>query len=382
MNGASDNHPKLVEGKGLGTEKNGNKHRLAVLVAVLAFAAVLGGIFLLPRLKQMTQKKKPGYSSIDECNFNNGGRLAYAGSKLYSIGDSISGEEVGLFVMDKDGTNPQKISSNEEIKKIRVIEGKIYYSAETDSDPASYSLGSMDLNGASDQTILKLERSVTDFDVVDSILYYVSGGSLCSISLENGQQKTLVAENETTDVEEFVIKDRDLYYYSWSASADYGLYKYDMENGTSKKVSSDSANGLVFVGNDLVYSEYNGIKKVSLDGGSFEYLVNEKDIANFTITGDIVYYIHRMSDADRNQLGIAVANSLGYTDTLMQSVISIMFYSYGSLIKYSPETGQSNDLSYMLKRSYVDEIYVIDSNLYVNASFFTGIDVIPLETGK
>ena len=353
-----------------------NRYLILACIGLVALIAVLLSIFFHPGVSVATK-----YSTEDECNFNNGGLLAYSGGKLYSVGNSFT-EEKGIFVLSQDGSNPKKISSNEEIDMIRVIDGKIFYSAEKEGEPSTYWIGSMDLNGENEQTIVRSDRAFTDFDVEDNILYYVTDDSLCSISLEDGQQKTLVAGNDDIDVKEFVVRESNLFYSTWGITTNSGLFKYDLDSGSSTKISDSSTNNLVFWEEDLVFAGYQGIERMSLVDNTTQYLVKDDRIANFTISDGTIYYIHKMDDSDRNALGVAIAEKLGYTDSLMQAVIGIMFSSYGSLIEYSLDSGRSNDLSSKLEYSFADQLYLTDNYLHANASFFVGMDVIPVSANK
>ena len=190
--------------------------RIIALVAALAVIVFLAIFFAL-------NKSTFGVSDPRvESNFNNGGKLAFDDKALYFIGlYDENDSETCAYSTSYTGTNKSLVSSNPNISRIRIANGKILYATYEDD---TYKIGLMGKDGSDDNILVELtndsDNYLNDFSASDTTLYYLYNDELRMRPMNDGED-TLLLDN----VEDFILAGDTIYYATESSIFSYDIKK-------------------------------------------------------------------------------------------------------------------------------------------------------------
>ena len=166
---------------------------------------------------------------------------------------------------------------------IRISDDKILYYARGDSKSV---IGIMDKDGSNDKVIAETEKSVSDFDIAASKLYYLAGSDLHSCTIDGEKDEVILK-----DVDGFIISG-NLYYTSQKA-----IYAYDLTKTGSTKVCDADARELLLRNNTIYFVDDSGICSVAADGsGDKTTLVSDSQAGQYTISGDTIFYVRKFTE--------------------------------------------------------------------------------------
>jgi hypothetical protein len=292
------------------TPATSGKKRSIVLAAV-AVAVVAIAVAAVLLLKSGISNGSVSDSRA-EGNFNNGARMAFDDDALYFVGlFNDDDSETSVYSTSYTGTNKTLISDNQDIRKIRIANGKILY--ETSGDD-TYSIGVMDKDGSNDSVIIELSKgsddSLYDFDASASSLYYIYNGELRSCSMD-GTDDTLLVEG----AEEFVMGRNTLYY----ATED-SIFSYDIKKNQSTEICSSEANGLILDDGKIYFSNDSGIYSVATTGEErAQQIAKDSSVGNFILNGEDIYYIQAL---DTDEI-ISLAKAMSEDDYKTYAVLML-----------------------------------------------------------
>lgn len=263
--------------------------RIIALVAVLAVIVFVAIFFAL-------NKSTFGVSDPRvESNFNNGGKLAFDDKALYFIGlYDENDSETCVYSTSYTGTNKSLVSSNPNISRIRIANGKILYATYEDD---TYKIGLMGKDGSDDNILVELtndsDNYLNDFSASDTTLYYLYNDELRMRSMNDGED-TLLLDN----VEDFILAGDTIYYATESS-----IFSYDIKKAESVEICSSEAYNLVLCDEKIYFKNDNGIYRVSLTGKeSAELIVKDSKVGNFVIDGDNIYYLQTLETDEITEL--------------------------------------------------------------------------------
>lgn len=217
-----------------------------------------------------------------EMNYNNVASFAYDGSRLYFIGAyNEDDEESSVYSTDYKGINKKLISDNDDIIRIRVVNGKIYYYESADEE---YKLGVMDTDGSNNRTIVTLDESVSKYAISGNQLFYLIDSSIYSCNLE-GENTTLLVE----DADTFTLGSNVLYYV-----CDDVITEYNIKKETSTELcKSSGATNLALNGNILYFACDSGLSSIDIKGdGAITRVINDTELDAYVFLDEYIYYIH------------------------------------------------------------------------------------------
>ena len=259
----------------------GKKQKKPLIIAAIITAVVIIAVlcFFLKPSGEVTVA-----DPVAQANFNNYGKMTFDESNLYFVGKSDSKDEkTYVYATSYSGTDKRIISENDEISMIRMVGDKILYYARGDSNST---IGIMDKDGANNKVIIETEKSVSDFDITASKLYYLAESDLhrCTIG---GEDDEIVLK----DVDNFIISGK-LYYTSKNS-----IYVYDLVKTESMKVCEANARELLLKDNIIYFVDDSGICSVSADGsGEKTTLVLDRQVGQYTIAEDTVFYVKKFTE--------------------------------------------------------------------------------------
>lgn len=263
--------------------------RIIALVAVLAVIVFVAIFFAL-------NKSTFGVSDPRvESNFNNGGKLAFDDKALYFIGlYDENDSETCVYSTSYTGTNKSLVSSNPNISRIRIANGKILYATYEDD---TYKIGLMGKDGSDDNILVELtndsDNYLNDFSASDTTLYYLYNDELRMRPMNDGED-TLLLDN----VEDFILAGDTIYYATESS-----IFSYDIKKAESVEICSSEAYNLVLCDEKIYFKNDNGIYRVSLTGKeSAELIVKDSKVGNFVIDGDNIYYLQTLETDEITEL--------------------------------------------------------------------------------
>lgn len=263
--------------------------RIVALVAALAVIVFVAIFFAL-------NKSTFGVSDPRvESNFNNGGKLAFDDKALYFIGlYDENDSETCVYSTSYTGTNKSLVSSNPNISRIRIANGKILYATYEDD---TYKIGLMGKDGSDDNILVELtndsDNYLNDFSASDTTLYYLYNDELRMRPMNDGED-TLLLDN----VEDFILAGDTIYYATESS-----IFSYDIKKTESVEICSSEAYNLVLCDEKIYFKNDNGIYRVSLTGKeSAELIVKDSKVGNFVIDGDNIYYLQTLETDEITEL--------------------------------------------------------------------------------
>ena len=225
-----------------------------------------------------------GTGSVDsfynEMNFNNAARFAYDGSRLYFVGEYQEDDEgSSVFSTDYKGVNKKLISDNDDISKIRVVDGNIYYYENGDE---KYTLGVMNTDGSGNLAILELDEPISKYSVSGNQLYYLTDSGIFSCDL-TGENITLLVEKADT----FTLADGVIYYVYDDVITEYHIKK----DSSTELCKSAGATDLAMNGSTLYFVCDNGLSCVDVKGdGTVTRMINDSDLDAYVFFDDYIYY--------------------------------------------------------------------------------------------
>ena len=198
--------------------------RIIALVAALAVIVFVAIFFAL-------NKSTFGVSDPRvESNFNNGGKLAFDDKALYFIGlYDENDSETCVYSTSYTGTNKSLVSSNPNISRIRIANGKILYATYEDD---TYKIGLMGKDGSDDNILVELtndsDNYLNDFSASDTTLYYLYNDELRMRPMNDGEDSLLL-----DNVEDFILAGDTIYYATESS-----IFSYDIKKAESVEICS------------------------------------------------------------------------------------------------------------------------------------------------
>lgn len=234
-----------------------------------------------------------------EMNFYNGAHFAYDDTRLYFIADYNEDDEVeSLYSTDYNGNQKTLIADAENIIRIRVIDGKIYYQESDDG----YSIGSMTTTGEENHTIIEFESIAEKYDVAHGQLYYLTNSKIHSCDLSGKNDRILMEDART-----FVLNGTMMYYSTGDEICSFNL-KSEKQVQLCK---AEKASNLAIEGKELYYSISNdGLYRISLSGNAEpERIIRDDYLGRYTFQDNSIYYVHEMSDSDVEDIANYMANS-------------------------------------------------------------------------
>ena len=263
--------------------------RIIALVAALAVIVFVAIFFAL-------NKSTFGVSDPRvESNFNSGGKLAFDDKALYFIGlYDENDSETCVYSTSYTGTNKSLVSSNPNISRIRIANGKILYATYEDD---TYKIGLMGKDGSDDNILVELtndsDNYLNDFSASDTTLYYLYNDELRMRPMNDGED-TLLLDN----VEDFILAGDTIYYATESS-----IFSYNIKKAESVEICSSEAYNLVLCDEKIYFKNDNGIYRVSLTGKeSAELIVKDSKVGNFVIDGDNIYYLQTLETDEITEL--------------------------------------------------------------------------------
>ena len=239
-----------------------------VAVAIIVIAVIAGG------------RTSNTDSFYNEMNFNNAARFAYDSSRLYFVGEYHENDEgSSVFSTDYKGVNKKLISDNDDISKIRVVDGNIYYYENGDE---KYTLGVMNTDGSGNLAILELDEPISKYSVSGNQLYYLTDSGIFSCDL-TGENITLLVEKADT----FTLADGVIYYVYDDVITEYHIKK----DSSTELCKSAGATDLAMNGSTLYFVCDNGLSCVDVKGdGTVTRMINDSDLDAYVFFDDYIYY--------------------------------------------------------------------------------------------
>lgn len=262
------------------------------IIALVAALAVIVSAVIFWALNKSTF----GVSdSRVESNFNNGGKLAFDDKALYFIGlYDENDSETCIYSTSYTGTNKAIVSSNPNISRIRIANGKILYATYEDD---TYKIGLMEKDGSNDNVLIELTKDsdnyLNDFSASDTTLYYLYNDELRMRPMSDGEDSLLL-----DNVEDFVLAG-DMIYYATESS----IFSYNIKKAESVEICNSKAYDLVLSDEKIYFKNDNGIYRVSPTGKeSAELIVKDSKVGNFVIEGNNIYYLQTLEADEITEL--------------------------------------------------------------------------------
>ena len=262
-----------------------------IIALVAALAVIVAAVIFFARNKSTFGVSDPRVES----NFNNGGKLAFDDKALYFIGlYDENDSETCVYSTSYTGTNKSLVSSNPNISRIRIANGKILYATYEDD---TYKIGLMEKDGSNDNVLVELtndsDNYLNDFSASDTTLYYLYNDELRMQPMSDGEDSLLL-----DNVEDFILAGDTIYYATESS-----IFSYDIKKAESVEICSSEAYNLVLCDEKIYFKNDNGIYRVSLTGKeSAELIVKDSKVGNFVIDGDNIYYLQTLETDEITEL--------------------------------------------------------------------------------
>lgn len=263
----------------------------AVIVAVIAVAAIFG-------LKGGTEK---AWTDVyRESNFHTDGGFAYDDERLYFVAKfNDEDEEKSLYSTDYNGVNKKLISSDHEIGRIRVMDGKIYYN-KNNSDSEEYSLGVMNADGSEAETLVDLTENCVNFSVRDGKLYYAAEEKLHAYDLGTGSDQVLME-----DVNQFTFGEENIFF----TASDDVVRACDLKGGSIMELCTAPGASMLVADEDRLYFKCDtGINSVPIkEKGAMTKLVEDDSVFSYVFYQDRIYYTSMFDSDELVSLGTLLA---------------------------------------------------------------------------
>ncbi len=302
------------------------KRSKAVFVIVAAVILVIVvTLVLIFNLKSTTVN----VDAKSQCNFNNIAQFAYDDSSLYYIGKyNEADSESCLFSTSYNGTNQKVILANDNIIRIRLWEDKILYIV---SDEESYSLGIVKKDGTENRVIVTLDDVAGEFDIYNNKLYYLYDSDVHVCALDGSEDEIILS-----DVTDFVIVDKSLYYSSSTVISVYNL----KNQSTLELCAAGNATDLVYDAGVIFFKTDSGLYYTAAGEGSVaQRVVSDSQISHYVIDGEVIYYISMLTTDELEALAQYMAEDDSEYFTYMLAMINV-----GELIRVDKAGGNEEIL--------------------------------------
>lgn len=262
-----------------------------IIALVVALTVIVAAVIFFALNKSTFDVSDPRAES----NFNNGGKLAFDDKALYFIGlYEENDSETCVYSTSYTGTNKALVSSNPNISRIRIVNGKILYATYEDD---TYKIGLMEKDGSEDTVLVELtndsDNYLNDFSASDTTLYYLYNDELRMRPMSDGEDSLLL-----DNVEDFILVGDTIYYATESS-----IFSYNIKKAESVEICSSKAYNLVLCDENIYFKNDNGIYRVSLTGKeSAELIVKDSKVGNFVIDGDNIYYLQTLETDEITEL--------------------------------------------------------------------------------
>ena len=175
-----------------------------IIALVVALTVIVAAVIFFALNKSTFGVSDPRVES----NFNNGGKLAFDDKALYFIGlYDENDSETCVYSTSYTGTNKSLVSSNPNISRIRIANGKILYATYEDD---TYKIGLMEKDGSNDNVLVELtndsDNYLNDFSASDTTLYYLYNDELRMQPMSDGEDSLLL-----DNVEDFILAGDTIY---------------------------------------------------------------------------------------------------------------------------------------------------------------------------
>ena len=342
--------PEVELSKEIPAPQKLQKNKILAIIGIGVLVIAIGA-FCLTRFTGSFGGSKNVYQEI---NFNNGAHFAYDDTRLYFIADyNADDEDESLYSTDYNGGHKTLIADAENIIRIRVIDGKIYYQESDDG----YSIGSMTTAGEENHTIIEFENIAEKYDIANGQLYYLTDSKIYSCNLSGENSRVLMEDART-----FVLDGTMMYY----ATED-GIYSLNLQNEKQAQLcEAEKASNLVIEGKSLYYSvSDDGLYCVSLSGNTVpERIIGDNSLGQFVFQNDGIYYVHEMSDSNRETIANYIADS--ERDALMYEIALI---GCGSIYRCDKTGGGEMEME--SDQLFVQTLYTYPDGLYCKSSAFS-----------
>lgn len=309
-----------------------------IVALVVALAVIVSAVIFFTLNKSASGVFDPRVES----NFNNGGKLAFDDKALYFIGlYDENDSETCVYSTSYTGTNKSLVSSNPNIDRIRIVNGKILYAT---YEVGTYKIGIMEKDGSDDNILVELtddsDNYLNDFSASDTALYYLYNDELRMHPMNDGEDSLLL-----DNVEEFILAGDTIYYATESS-----IFSYDIKKAESVEICRSEAYNLVLCDEEIYFKNDNGIYRVSLTGKeSAELIIKDSNVGNFVIDGDNIYYIQTLEMDEIIKLA-------KYIDEDEYAIYALAMFTSGH-IKRVPKAGGPAE--------WVDSNQVLSTALFV-----------------
>ena len=335
----SDNAPKG------GAKKKSLKGILIGFVAVALVTVVVVASLLFGGIGGSAVDKLNSYA-----NFNNGAKVAFDDKRLYIIGlYNEDDEDDSLYSTDYDGNNKTLLSYGEKIYKIRLIDGKIYY---TTSDDERYTIGVMDTDGTNNITIVTNEESFDCYDAYDGKLYYLLDSKLHTCTI-NGEEDTIILES----IKDFIISKGYIYY----ANEEDAIKSYHIANGEIKPICQSSNVSRLSTDDKILYFVCDtGLSSVTIGDGNTNVVIADSSVEDYVFYGESIYYKQKWSSEYLKEVTKYLSNKNGW-----DYLVSYIFLgACGDLMKEDMVDGHWSNSDINTDQSIVTNLYSYPQGLY------------------
>lgn len=204
-----------------------------IIALVVALTVIVAAVIFFALNKSTFDVSDPRAES----NFNNGGKLAFDDKALYFIGlYEENDSETCVYSTSYTGTNKALVSSNPNISRIRIVNGKILYATYEDD---TYKIGLMEKDGSEDTVLVELtndsDNYLNDFSASDTTLYYLYNDELRMRPMSDGEDSLLL-----DNVEDFILVGDTIYYATESS-----IFSYNIKKAESVEICSSKAYNLI-----------------------------------------------------------------------------------------------------------------------------------------
>ena len=322
-----------------------------IIAVVVALAVIVPAVIFFALNKSTFGVSDPRAES----NFNNGGKLAFDDKALYFIGlYDENDSETCVYSTSYAGTDKVLISSNPDIGRIRIVNGKILYATYEDD---TYKIGLMEKDGSDDNILVELtndsDNYLNDFSASDTTLYYLYNDELRMHPMSDGEDSLLL-----DNVEDFILAGDTIYYATESS-----IFSYDIKKAESVEICSSEAYNLVLCDEKIYFKNDNGIYRVPLTGKeSAELIAKDSKVGNFVIDGDNIYYLQTLETDEITELA-------KYIDEDEYFSYALVMIGSGQ-IKRVPKAGgpaESVDSNQLLSTA----LFVYPDGMYSRTSIFS-----------
>lgn len=343
-------HPKAGLPKEALVPQKLSKSKILAIICIGIFAIAMGTFCLI----RFTGGHSGNQNVYQEINFNNGAHFAYDDARLYFIADyNEDDDDESLYSTDYNGGHKTLIADAENIIRIRVVDGKIYYQESHEG----YSIGSMTTTGEDNHTIVEFENIAEKYDVANGQLYYLTDSKIHSCDLSGENDQVLLEDART-----FVLDGTIMYY-----ATEKEICSLNLQNEKQTQLcEAEKPSNLVVEGKELYYSiSDDGLYCVSLNGKAAPTrVVRDSSLGRYTFQNGSIYYVHEMSDSDIETIVKHMADS--DQDALIYKIALI---GCGSVYRCDKTGGGEEKIE--SDQLLIYTLYTYPNGLYCKSSAFS-----------